>query len=94
MVDEAQRLYGGLDAAVNCAAIFLETTRLIDCEDETFDRLIPVNLKSIFLCLKYQVRAMVKQGRGGSIVNIGSISSFDLNMVRRCTRLQSTVLSA
>lgn len=76
MVEEARRLVGGVDAAVNCAAVFLENSLLVDCEEETFDRLIRVNLKSIFLCLKYEVRAMRDQGRGGAIVNIGSISSF------------------
>jgi glucose 1-dehydrogenase len=76
MVDAAVKRFGGVDAAVNCAAIFLENSELVDCEESTFDELIRVNLKSIFLCLKYEVRAMRAQGRGGAIVNIGSISSY------------------
>jgi len=67
--------YGGLDCAANMAAIETETTFLADCEEATFDRLVAVNLRSIFLCLKYEIRAMLQQG-GGSIVNIASTNSF------------------
>ncbi len=41
---------------------------------EAFDRVIAVDLRSVALCLKYQLRQMQSQ-RGGSIVNIGSVSS-------------------
>ena len=67
--------YGGLDCAANMAAIETETTFLADCEAATFDRLVAVNLRSIFLCLKYEIRAMLQRG-GGSIVNIASTNSF------------------
>jgi NAD(P)-dependent dehydrogenase (short-subunit alcohol dehydrogenase family) len=67
--------YGGLDCAANMAAIETETTFLADCEEATFDRLVAVNLRSIFLCLKYEIRAMLQRG-GGSIVNIASTNSF------------------
>jgi NAD(P)-dependent dehydrogenase (short-subunit alcohol dehydrogenase family) len=67
--------YGGLDCAANMAAIETETTLLADCEEETFDRLVAVNLRSIFLCLKYEIRAMLERG-GGAIVNIASTNSF------------------
>jgi NAD(P)-dependent dehydrogenase (short-subunit alcohol dehydrogenase family) len=67
--------YGGLDCAANVAAIETETTLLADCAESTFDRLVAVNLKSIFLCLKYEIRAMLPRG-GGAIVNIASTNSF------------------
>ena len=67
--------YGGLDCAAKMAAIETETTFLADCEEATFDRLVAVNLRSIFLCLKYEIRAMLQRG-GGSIVNIASTNSF------------------
>lgn len=76
MVSAALSAYGGLDVAVNAAAIEGETLPIADCEDETFDRLIAVNLRSVFLCVKHEVRAMRAQGRGGSIVNIASTNSF------------------
>lgn len=76
MVDLAVTAYGGLDVGVNAAAIENETAPIADCEESTFDRMIAVNLRSVFLCMKYEVRAMRAQGRGGSIVNIASTNSF------------------
>jgi NAD(P)-dependent dehydrogenase (short-subunit alcohol dehydrogenase family) len=74
-VGHAVSSFGGLDCAANMAAIETETTLLADCEEATFDRLVAVNLKSIFLCLKYEIRAMLQRG-AGSIVNIASTNSF------------------
>ena len=51
MVEAAQESFGGLHYAVNAAAIENETTLLADCEEAAFDRLIAVNLRSVFLCL-------------------------------------------
>ena len=67
---------GGLDCAANCAAIEVENTRLAELDEDTFDRVIAVNLKSIFLCMKYEIQAMLAGERGGAIVNIGSTNSF------------------
>jgi len=75
MVAAALTNFGGLDCACNAAAIETETTLLADCEEAAFDRLMAVNLKSIFLCLKYEIRAMLERG-GGAIVNIASTNSF------------------
>jgi NAD(P)-dependent dehydrogenase (short-subunit alcohol dehydrogenase family) len=74
-VQVAVRIYGGLDCACNAAAIETETTLLADCDEAAFDRIVAVNLKSIFLCLKYEIRAMLERG-GGAIVNIASTNSF------------------
>ena len=74
-VELAVSRFGGLDCAANVAAIETETTLLADCEEATFDRLVAVNLKSVFLCMKYEIRAMLARG-GGAIVNIASTNSF------------------
>ena len=74
-VRAAVRTYGGLDCACNAAAIEIETKLLAECEEDVFDRIVAVNLKSIFLCLKYEIRAMLERG-GGAIVNIASTNSF------------------
>ena len=66
--------FGGLHCAVNGAAIELEREPLADVDEETFDRIIAVNLKSIFLCMKYEIRQMLTHG-GGAIVNIASTNS-------------------
>lgn len=76
MVDLALAEHGGLDYGVNAAAIEFETTPLADCEEDTFDRMIAVNLRSAFLCMRSEIRAMRAQGRGGSVVNIASTNSF------------------
>jgi len=74
-VDTAVREFGGLDHGVNAAAIETETLPLADCDEETFDRIISVNLRSIFLCMKYEIQAMRARG-GGTVVNIASTNSF------------------
>ena len=76
LVRAAVDTYGGLHCAVNAAAIELERDRLADIDEDVFDRIIAVNLRSIFLCLKYEIRQMLAQGTGGAIVNIASTNSF------------------
>jgi NAD(P)-dependent dehydrogenase (short-subunit alcohol dehydrogenase family) len=76
MVAAAVSEFGGLDHGVNAAAIENETLPLADCTEDTFDRMIAVNLRSVFLCMKYEIRAMREQGRGGSVVNIASTNSY------------------
>ena len=68
--------FGGLHCAVNGAAIELEREPLADVDEAVFDRIIDVNLKSIFLCMKYEIRQLLEQGAGGAIVNIASTNSF------------------
>jgi NAD(P)-dependent dehydrogenase (short-subunit alcohol dehydrogenase family) len=68
--------FGGLHCAVNGAAIELEHERLADVDEAVFDRIIAVNLKSIFLCMKYEIRQLLEQRSGGAIVNIASTNSF------------------
>jgi glucose 1-dehydrogenase len=76
MVRAAVDSFGGLHCAVNAAAIELEHERLADLDEATFDRIIAVNLKSIFLCMKFEIGQMLAQGSGGAIVNIASTNSF------------------
>ena len=66
---------GPLSCAANCAAIETETNELIDLDESEFDRILAVNLRSVFLCLKFEIRAMLEHG-GRAIVNIGSTNSF------------------
>lgn len=46
---------------------------IADCTEEGWDRVLTINLKSMFLCCKYAVQAMLAQGVGGSVVNIASV---------------------
>jgi len=67
--------FGTLDFAVNAAAIEFETVPLADCSDDDFDRMMNVNTRGAFLCMKHEIAAMLTAG-GGSIVNIASTNSF------------------
>lgn len=76
MVATAVREYGGLDFAVNAAAIEFEVDYLADLAEDDWDRMISVNLRSVFLCMKHEINAMLAGGRGGAIVNIASTNSY------------------
>lgn len=77
MVDLAVSSYDGLDFAVNAAAIEFEVDYLADLAESDWDRMIDVNLKSIFLCMKHEINAMLGTDREGSaIVNIASTNSY------------------
>ena len=63
--------YGRLDAAFNNAGATFPPTPLADVPLERFDQLMAVNARGIFLCMKYEIPAMLAAG-GGSIVNMSS----------------------
>jgi 2-dehydro-3-deoxy-L-rhamnonate dehydrogenase (NAD+) len=77
MVEFCQAEFGALDIAVNNAGIHGDPASppLADFELEWWDRTVAINLSSVFYCLRYELAAMRAQGRGGSIVNMGSIYS-------------------
>lgn len=71
LVDKTVHHYGRLDCAVNCAGVQDEAARLADIEEEDYDRVMDVNVKGVWLSMKYQILQMAKAG-GGAIVNISS----------------------
>jgi len=74
MVQFAVDTYGRLDGALNNAARTPDDKPLADMDEATLDALIAVDLKGLALCLKYELKQMMKQGEGGSIVNVSSVS--------------------
>jgi NAD(P)-dependent dehydrogenase (short-subunit alcohol dehydrogenase family) len=81
--DEARRIvpftvetFGHLDYAFNNAGISGDNRLLIDQTEENFDRVFAVNVKALFLLLQDELKQMVAQGRGGSIVNAASVGAF------------------
>ncbi len=74
MVDFAVSRFGRLDVAFNNAGIELESKPTADCDEDTFDRVINVNLKGVWLCMKYEIAQMLAQGGGGAIVNTASVA--------------------
>ena len=74
LVKHVVEMHGRLDCAFNNAGIEGDPyARVADNEVENFDRIIGVNLKGVFLCMKYELPVMLEQG-GGAIVNTGSSS--------------------
>lgn len=67
--------YGRLDCAVNNAAIDIERALLADVDDALAERVQAINFLGAFLCMKRQVKQMLAQGGGGTIVNLASISA-------------------
>ena len=63
--------YGRLDCAFNNAGIQGDLQATVDCSEANFDRIIAVNLKGVWLCMKSQLTQMLAQG-GGAIVNNSS----------------------
>jgi NAD(P)-dependent dehydrogenase (short-subunit alcohol dehydrogenase family) len=72
MVEQAVSTYGRLDAAFNNAGINTGGAPLLDTSDDEFDRIINVNLRGVWNCMKAELRQMVAQG-SGAIVNCSSI---------------------
>lgn len=62
---------GRLDCAYNNAGIAGRTARVADDSEQNWDRVLSINLKGVWLCLKYEIAHMLKQG-GGAIVNTAS----------------------
>jgi NAD(P)-dependent dehydrogenase (short-subunit alcohol dehydrogenase family) len=71
LVDKAISYYGRLDCAVNNAGIAEEHGLLADAEDAQFDRIMGVNVKGVWLCMRQELRQMSSQG-SGVIVNVAS----------------------
>lgn len=63
--------HGRLDCAFNNAGIEGLMAWTADCTEENWDRTLAVNLKGVFLCMKYEIQQMLKQG-AGAIVNTSS----------------------
>lgn len=76
MVAHTLKVFGRLDFAINNAGIEGQLNMVTDLEEEDWDQVLDINLKGVFLSMKYEARAMLKLGNGGAIVNIGSVNSF------------------
>jgi len=72
MIEQAADIYGRLDVAFNNAGINCENAPLLERSDDEFDRIIDINLRGVWYCMKAELRQMTAQG-SGAIVNCSSI---------------------
>lgn len=72
MVEQTVSTFGQLDAAFNNAGVMVPAVETADTSGEDFDHVIPVNLRGVWNCMKYELRQMREQG-SGAIVNNSSI---------------------
>ena len=72
MVQEAVRVYGRLDCAFNNAGVSGGRGLIHEYSEDDWDRVIGINLKGVWLCMKYEIIQMLAQG-GGAIVNTASV---------------------
>lgn len=73
MVRTAEEQYGRLDYAFNNAGIEGAQAPTAEVTEDNWDRVISINLKGTWLCMKYEIPVMLKQG-GGAIVNTASVA--------------------
>ena len=71
LVNTAVSHYGRLDGAFNNAGVQGALSPTHECTEDNWDFITGINLKGVWLCMKYQVAQMLKQG-GGAIVNCSS----------------------
>jgi NAD(P)-dependent dehydrogenase (short-subunit alcohol dehydrogenase family) len=71
LVEKTIKTYGRLDYAFNNAGIEGELASLVDQTSTVFDSVMNINVKGVWLSMKYQIPQMLKNG-GGSIVNVSS----------------------
>lgn len=80
MVEGAVADYGTVDILVNNAGIY-PSIPVMSMTLADFEKVLAINLKGVFLCTKYVAEQMIKQGRGGKIINITSIDALHPSMI-------------
>lgn len=73
MVEKTVATFGKLDYAYNNAGIQNPATDTVDLKEEVYDDVMNVNTKGIWLCMKYELLQLRKQGTEGAIVNCSSM---------------------
>ena len=73
MVNKTIDKFGHLDCAFNNAGVEGESGDTTMCSNENWDKVMNINLKGVWLCMKYQIPEMLKKG-GGAIVNCSSVA--------------------
>ena len=78
VVARAVARFGSLDAAVNAAGTMGSAAEFVDYPDDAFDRVLDVNVRGVFRCMRAELRQMYDQG-AGCVVNVASASVFGVH---------------
>jgi len=81
MVEACVRELGGVDILVNNAGVSSRMT-LMTVTDDEWDDVLDINLKGVVLCTQYAAGQMIKQGRGGAVINLSSSTGLNANVSR------------
>lgn len=73
LVEKTVKEFGRLDIAFNNAGVSGDAAPIADYSIESWDKVIKINLSSVFYGMKYQIEAMLKNKEGGAIVNASSV---------------------
>jgi len=73
LIDATIEVYGQLDVAFNNAGIEIEQSKLAQGSEEIFDAIMDVNVKGVWLCMKYQIPQLLKQNNS-VIINTASVA--------------------
>jgi NAD(P)-dependent dehydrogenase (short-subunit alcohol dehydrogenase family) len=84
-LDKTVDAFGRLDVAFNNAGVENEVKPMADVTEEEWDRILAVNLRGVFLCMKHEIPLVLKQG-SGAIVNTSSGAGVKGFSGRRCVR--------
>jgi NAD(P)-dependent dehydrogenase (short-subunit alcohol dehydrogenase family) len=87
-VAAAVERFGGVDLFFNNAGVFGEAKRIVDTPAASFDRTFAVNVRGAFLGMQAVLRQMIRQERGGAIVNTASAGGLRPNL--RCSVYNAT----
>ncbi|MFD1255928.1 SDR family NAD(P)-dependent oxidoreductase [Mucilaginibacter terrae] len=78
LIEAVIKRFGRLDIAINNAGVASESKPFIEHTTEDYDKVLGINLKGVFLSMKYEIIAMLKTG-GGSIINTASVGGVIAN---------------
>jgi NAD(P)-dependent dehydrogenase (short-subunit alcohol dehydrogenase family) len=81
MIDQIVSTFGHLDAAFNNAGVMTPSAQTADVSREEFDRVMAINLRGVWNCMKHELRQMSEQG-SGAIVNSSSIGGLSATPTR------------
>ncbi len=75
ILDETEKIFGGIDILVNNAGI-IRREDAVNFTEKDWDDVMDINVKTVFFFCQGAAKRFIKQGRGGKIVNIASMLSF------------------